>query len=297
MAAVLHLTAPAKLNLGLSVLGLRPDGYHDLLSVLQTISWADTLTLAPADVGIRLTCSRADLPSGPENVVWRAAELVRTTHGLSCGVEIHVEKRIPAGAGLGGGSSDAAATMRGLARLWNIEVGDEEWLKLCAQVGSDVPFFWYGGTAIVEGRGERVTPLPKQEPLVFLVAVPEVRVSTPWAYRQLVPPFADARAFQDRVEALRNGHVALSEFCRVLTNDFQPLVERHFPVVRETREALLNAGATSALMSGSGSAVFGVFEDRRSADHALAALQPGLTAVVTTSASAEIDPAGKTDSR
>lgn len=266
----LRLDAPAKLNLGLIILARRPDGYHDLLSVFQAISWTDTIALAPSSDGaIHLTCTDPDLPSGPENLVWRAAELVRRAFDVSCGVTIHLEKRIPSGAGLGGGSSDAATTMRGLAHLWGIEASEATWLDLCAQIGSDVPFFWHSGTAIVEGRGERVTPLPTQEPLTFVVAVPPVHVSSAWAYRQLAPPFPDASEYRARVKALRRGDMPLSEFCRKLDNTFQPIVEQHYPEVRETRERLLALGATTALMSGSGSAVFGVFSDAGDARQAV----------------------------
>jgi len=275
----LHLEAPAKLNLGLLILGRRPDGYHDLVSVFQTISWTDAIALAPADEEIHLTCSDPALPTGPENLVMRAAAIVRRTFGITCGVTIHLEKRIPTGAGLGGGSSDAAATMRGLALLWEIEAEEETWLGLCARIGSDVPFFWRGGTAIVEGRGERVTPLAEQERLTFVVAVPPVHVSTLWAYGQLSPPFSDASEYRTRVEALRRSDLSLSEFCRKLESTFQPVVERHYPQVRETRERLLALGATSALMSGSGSAVFGVFEDEQKANEATERLAQGTPTV------------------
>lgn len=260
MPTSVRLEAPAKLNLGLAILSQRPDGYHDLLSVFQAITWADTVEVASIDEGIHVGCSDPGLPTGRENLVWQAADLVRRSFRISSGVDIRVDKRIPAGAGLAGGSSDAAATMRGLARLWDIPAGDEAWLTLCAQIGSDVPFFWKGGTAIVEGRGERVTPLRERGSLAFVVAVPPVQVSTAWAYRQVSPPFPAASAYRRRVEALRRGEMNLSEFCRRLENTFQHVVEQHYPVVRDVRESLLASGATSALMSGSGSAVFGVFD-------------------------------------
>ena len=185
MSVPLVIDAPAKINLGLAILGRRADGYHDLLSVFEAISWSDRLTLSRAPEGITLACPGSDLPSGPENLVWRAADLVRRRFGISRGVRIVLDKRIPAGAGLGGGSSDAAATVRGLDRLWEIGASEDELAEVCAVLGSDVPFFLRAalggnGTAIVEGRGEIVTPLPAQETLHMVVAAPPVHVSTPW---------------------------------------------------------------------------------------------------------------------
>jgi len=272
MSNALHIAAPAKLNLGLAILRKRADGFHDLLSVFHAVSWCDEITLTPASTDISLACNGGDAPEGPDNLVWRAANLVRTRFGTTSGVDIRLTKRIPSGAGLGGGSSDAAATVRGLAELWNIDARATDWIDLCAQLGSDVPFFWHGGTAVVTGRGEFVEPLPAQMPLTFVVAVPSVKVSTPWAYQQLRQPFPDHSEYERRVTALKHGRINLFDFCRELGNDFQNPVEKEYPEIQRLRQQLAECGAVASLMSGSGSAVFGLFENPERATDALGAL-------------------------
>jgi len=281
------ISAPAKINLGLAVTGRRSDGFHDLISVFQTVSWSDELEFTEAD-GLSLSCSDSDLPAGPDNLVWRAADLVRKRFGIRSGVHMHLHKSIPWGAGLGGGSSDAAATLRGLAKLWCIETDESVWLDLCAELGSDVPFFLRGGTAVVTGRGEHVEPLPVTRdfsPRAFVVAVPPVTVSTPWAFRVLASHFAgtypDACEYRKYVDALRNATLTLRAFCERLDgwNTFQSVVETHHPEIADVRRRLSDAGALVALMSGSGSAVFGVFATASDADRALASLGAGVRAM------------------
>jgi 4-diphosphocytidyl-2-C-methyl-D-erythritol kinase len=278
--------APAKLNLGLSILRRREDGFHDLISLFQTISLCDEISLERADT-ITLECSDPDLPAGPDNLAWRAADLMRETFSISDGVSIHLEKRIPAGAGLGGGSSDAAAVVRGLARLWEIDAGDDVLRDLCARLGSDIPFLFRGGTAIVEGRGEAITPLPSQETLHAVVAVPDVHVSTPWAYGQLSLPFADASEYCERIETLRAGTIGLREFCMMLGNDFQPVVERYYPEIGRLTAVLRERGAYQAIMSGSGSSVFGLFGDPQKARDAAHDLPDAVLAEVVGTISAD----------
>lgn len=281
------VTAPAKINLGLAITGRRSDGFHDLISVFQTVSWSDELEFSQAD-DISLSCSDTDLPIGPDNLVWRASELVRKHFGIQSGARIHLRKSIPWGAGLGGGSSDAAATLLGLAKLWDIEADESIWLGLCAELGSDVPFFLRGGTAVVTGRGEHVEPLlvkRNSAPLTFVVAVPPISVSTPWAFRTLASHFAgeypNASEYRESVDALRNGTMTLRAFCEQLTgwNTFQPIVESHHPEIAEVRHRLTDAGAIVALMSGSGSAVFGAFDTVSKADSALASLDTRVRAM------------------
>jgi len=293
MAPTISVAAPAKVNFGLAILGRRPDGYHDILSVFQAVSWADHLALDATPSGITVACSQPEgwppVPAGRDNLVWRAAELVARHFRRPHGVAIRLEKRIPAGAGLGGGSSDAAATLRALAALWEIDAKETEWLDLCARLGSDVPFFFHAlgpgssGTAIVEGRGERIRMLPPQEPLILVIAVPTTSVSTAWAYRQVQPPYRDHAAYRARVEALAAGTMTLRTFCRELENDFEPIVERHVPAIAELHRGLVEAGAVTALMSGSGSAVFGIFGDRAQAERAVGELAPDAVRVVATS--------------
>ena len=179
--------APAKVNLTLEVLGKRSDGYHEIASVMQVISLFDTLSFSPSDE-IKVLAEIKDLET-QDNLVYRAAMLLRETSGMSSGAEIRLDKQIPLAAGLGGGSSDAAATLLGLARLWGLELGEEELKVLAAQLGSDVPFFVTGGTALVEGRGERVSNVKTPLTLWLVLAFPDHRIEnkTATAYKALSP--------------------------------------------------------------------------------------------------------------
>jgi 4-diphosphocytidyl-2-C-methyl-D-erythritol kinase len=280
MVSEISTRAPAKVNLGLSVLGRRADGFHDILSVFQAISWYDEIRLMPNDRQLEMECSDPDLPTGPGNLAWRAAEAAKERFGIDSGVTIHLEKRIPVGAGLGGGSSDAAAVLRGLAQMWSIDAEEDEWLDVCAEIGSDVPFFWRGGTAVVSGRGEVVDWLPSQKSLTLVVALPTVRVATAWAYGQLSQPFPDSSAYRRRVEALATGSIDLPTLCEKIGNDFQEPIEDVHPEIGRLRIDMLEAGARTSLMSGSGSAVFGVFEDGAAAESAADRL--GTDAMVVT---------------
>jgi 4-diphosphocytidyl-2-C-methyl-D-erythritol kinase len=253
--------AYAKVNLTLDVLGKRSDGFHDIESVMQTISLHDTITLSVGgERGIRMTCDMPEIPTGESNLAYKAVSLFFEKQGVSTGLDIRIEKCIPPEAGFGGGSSDAAAVLRGLSWLLKREgvpkaFGTAELLKLmdlAAQVGSDVPFFLVGGTALVRGRGEDVIPLPDIPTWWLVIVKPPFGVSTAWAYSRLDEV---VREKQDVSEFLPS----------LLHNDLElPAVEQH-PEIAEIKEALLQVGAQGALMCGSGSAVFGLFEDESAA--------------------------------
>ena len=263
--------APAKVNLGLHVLRRRPDGFHDLATVFLPIGWADRLAAEPGD-GITLTTSDPALPTDDANLVVRAARALRQWAGDdSLGAALHLDKRVPYGTGLGGGSSDAAATLRLLTDLWGLDVPDADLGALALGLGSDVPFFLDGVAAHATGRGERLVPLvtaagrPYRCPFWLVVAVPDVHVSTAQAFRRVTPsdtgrlPLADAVLSDD-----------LRQWRRI-TNDFQEPVAQAYPEVQATLDAMERAGADHQLLSGSGGAVVGVFEREPSAG-ALAAL-------------------------
>lgn len=171
---MITMRAHAKINLTLEILGKRDDGYHDIASILQTVSLHDTLTFEESD-GVTLDCDRPELAT-PDNLVIRAAHLLRDYAGVSRGVAINLDKRIPVAAGLGGGSSDAASTLLALNRLWGLELTNADLLPLAAQIGSDVPFFLYGGTGRVFGRGERVEPLPPADLRWAVILTPRIDV-------------------------------------------------------------------------------------------------------------------------
>lgn len=272
-APLLRASAPAKINLGLHVLRRRSDGYHDIETVFCRIGWSDEITVEPAEA-LSMTCSDPDLPTDDDNLCMQAAERLREACGVERGARLHLEKHLPYGAGLGGGSSDAAATLRLLSRLWNLEVTGQELRTIGAQIGSDVPFFLFDApAAVAEGRGEELEVLRTADgtpadldAFNFVVIVPPVEVSTPEAYA-MVTPNDTARPELAEVVASTD----LSRWRSDLVNDFQkPVAARHEPV--EQALTLLNeAGAGYASLSGSGSAVFGVFEDAAPAQSAATA--------------------------
>jgi len=236
--ADLCVRAPAKINLHLEVLGLRPDGFHELAMVMQSIDLADTLRMRPsADGQISLRCDRSDLPTDGTNLIVRAGELLRARSGfVELGAEVVLEKRIPIGAGLAGGSSNGAAALVGLNALWGLGFRTEALHAMAAELGSDVPFCLDGGTQLCFGRGERLEKLELPAPLdlaVLLVKHPEVSVSTPWAYGRCKALRGDFYLqeegdFGQRREALRKGPLlqalCLGTLLPPLRNDLQAVV-------------------------------------------------------------------------
>ena len=256
----LSARAPAKLNLGLHVLRTRPDGYHDLETAFVAVGWADTLSVAPSD-RLSLSCSDPALPTDGRNLVVRAARALADYAGIEARAALHLDKVVPYGAGLGGGSSDAATALRLLADLWTLDVSADSLAHVAAGLGSDVPFFLTGAPALATGRGERLAPLVRADgapwrcPFWLVVAVPPVHVSTAEAYRVVTPndngrPDIRAVVLSDDLDRWR----------RDLANDFEAPVVALYPAVGSARSALLDAGAGYAALSGSGSAVFGAFE-------------------------------------
>jgi 4-diphosphocytidyl-2-C-methyl-D-erythritol kinase len=280
----IEVLAPAKLNLFLEILGRRPDGYHDLESLMVTVDLFDSLTMLDDPSGrITLRSDDPSLPTGPENLVVKAALALKAASGTDRGATIDLRKVIPAQAGLAGGSSDAAATLVGLDRLWNLDTKPETLDTLAASIGSDVAFFRQGPVAVCRGRGEIVEPWPSFEPLHFVLVCPLVGVSTAEVYRNLTPPTAP-RGIGEVLEALEAGD--LPALGRGLFNRLQPVAERLQPSLGAVGAALAGIGPTlvGSLMSGSGSAYFGLASDRDAAEDAarrLATLGLGRVRVVT----------------
>jgi 4-diphosphocytidyl-2-C-methyl-D-erythritol kinase len=257
--------APAKINLGLHVIGKRSDGYHDIETVMLRIPWSDFLDVVP-DKTLSLTCDDQALPTGSQNLCMKAARALALRSGTARGARMHLTKNVPVGAGLGGGSSDAAATLRVLRRLWSVDISDDELVELAAELGADVPFFLGPTPALAQGIGEALTPLTNNAgsgleiPFTFVVIKPEVSVSTPDAYRWVTPSDAGRVDLADVV-----GSLDLDRWREELVNDFEgPVIER-IPEIGVARDLLLQAGAGFAAMSGSGSAVYGVFENEEMA--------------------------------
>jgi 4-diphosphocytidyl-2-C-methyl-D-erythritol kinase len=263
---MLAIETPAKINLSLEVLGRRPDGYHDLVSVMQAITICDRLVFrdSPATA---VTSSDRRL-QGADNLVRRAIEVVRRRHGEPRGCAVHLEKRIPLMAGLGGGSSDAAAALVGSCRLWQIDAGCSQLLAMAEELGSDVPFFLTGGTALVEGRGERVTPLPSPPEQWYLLVKPPLDVSTRSVF-QALPSGARTdgaltRLLADSIRSGMPGGVGI--------NSLQDTLFDLYPPARACFEAVDALAPGRTLVSGSGPTVVALFLRRDEACEAARAL-------------------------
>lgn len=272
----LLLDAPAKINLGLEVLRRRPDGYHDINTLFAAIDLFDRITLRPRkDSAILCTVpSHPRLETDPANLCVRAANLLRERAGRDVeGLDIRLEKHIPIGAGLGGGSSDAAAVLRGAARLWGMDLQAKsgEWTELASRLGSDVPFFLLGGMALGTSRGEVLAPVDLSLPFHLLLLLPGIHVATPWAYKSVGR--TGERPASDLIASLRNGIADPSMLRGSLVNDFEAPVFAAHPLLGELKERLYRAGALYASMSGSGSTLFGLFHDRKEALHAASAFK------------------------
>jgi len=268
---VISLEAFAKVNRSLVVFGRRPDGYHEIDTLFETIDLSDEIRFEE-DRSLSLSVDGIDIPGDGENLVVRAAHALSKRAGVVHGSRIHLSKRIPVGAGLGGGSADAAATLLGLNALWRLGLTAEELRPVAAAVGSDVAFFLYGGRARGTGRGERIEPLPDRNSESLVLFLPPFGMATPEVYRALdagpapdpLPPRVDSSAMPDR-------------------NDLEAAAERLRPELSSLRSALVSHGAVSARLSGSGSAVYGLFRSEREARAAAAALgtREGARALVT----------------
>lgn len=268
----------AKINLFLDIEGIRADGYHNIVSVMQTVDWADEISIEKADgEGILLTCSDPLIPTDRKNTVYKAADLFLTRISASCGVQIHIEKNIPSAAGLAGGSADAAAALLGLNQLFDSPIPFEELLAMGARVGADVPFCMIGGTRRTTGIGEIIENFPTLPPCVIVCAKAGEGVSTPEAYRALderYNRFAEYEGHVAKENALRAAleNNTIESVFRGLYNVFEGVVEPTRPAVSAMKAELLSHGAIAAMMSGSGPSVFGIFlreDDAQSACEAL----------------------------
>ena len=268
----MRLIAPAKVNWTLEVLGRRDDGYHEVRTVMQTIDLCDELELGPAGA-LALSVEGSHLPA-EDDLALRAARLLAEAAGRRPEVAISLRKRIPSAAGLGGGSSDAAAVLRGLDRLWGLGLGPERLAELGARLGSDVPFFVHGGTALAEGRGERITPLPEAPEVWMVLVAPPFKLpdKTRRMYGALTPAdFRDGARTSALANRLRQGGPIDDEW---LHNAFERAAYQTFEGLAAYRDALLAAGARRAHLAGSGPALFALAADEAEARAIAKRLQP-----------------------
>ena len=266
-------TAYAKINLSLDVTGKRPDGYHDVRMIMQTVDIYDTLTFEKKDEGISIDVGGSDLPADEDNLIYKAAKAVMDKCGIASGVKISLDKHIPIAAGMAGGSSDAAATLRGVNRLFECGLGYDELRDLGVKIGADVPYCVEGGTVLAEGIGEKLTKLTQLPEYTLAVAKPEKGVSTGNIYKALDEIFEsiahpDVDAMLDSMKTCTG-----TGFLKYLGNVLEYVTEPCCPEITRIKKIFDDAGSKGTLMTGSGPTVFAFFEDKDKAGVAVDAVR------------------------
>jgi len=264
----MKLLSLAKLNLYLEIVGKEPDGYHQIESIMQTISLSDKVEVEPSDIpGIFVSSNISSLPVDERNLAYKAAKLFMEKFGwVSKGVRIILEKNIPLASGMGGGSSNAATVLIAMALMCGVDILNSILLEIASRIGCDVPFFLYGGTAIAKGKGTEITPLPPLKGIPVLVVVPDVEISTHWAYKNIVLPLYPFKIPSILLNMLsKNSRIDIQELNRLLFNRFASLVFK-IPKVKEVKEILESLGIENISLSGSGPTLFSIQEDKEKCD-------------------------------
>ena len=267
---MIKIEGNAKINLTLDILGKRPDGYHEVAMVMQSIGLHDTIEMEKSAAGIALTINVPWLRADEKNLAWRAAALMQQEYGLSGGVNMRLTKRIPVAAGLAGGSADAAAVLRGMNRLYELGLSDAKLCELGARLGSDIPFCLLGGTMLSTGRGEVLTRLSNLPETWVVLAKPRISVSTAWAYQNYDVQGAEQHPDNARIqqEIARGDRKAVA---KLLCNVLESVTIKRYDVISRYKTMMLEQGAMASMMSGSGPTVFGLVGSRvqanKIADH------------------------------
>lgn len=264
----MKLRAMAKINLGLDVVKKRDDGYHEVRMIMQTIHMYDQIELLESDVpGIRVRTNLVYLPTGENNLVYKSAKLLMDEYQITKGVDISLKKFIPVAAGLGGGSSDAAAVLVGINRMFGLGLSIKQLEERGARIGADVPYCVLRGTALAEGIGEILTPLPLMPSCFILVAKPGISVSTRNIYKNLdLKKVKQHPDIDGMTAAIREG--SLTGVTSRMSNVLEFVTIGEYPIIREIEEKMIELGAGNAAMSGSGPSVFGIFDDEKKAERA-----------------------------
>jgi 4-diphosphocytidyl-2-C-methyl-D-erythritol kinase len=252
--------SPAKVNLHLQILGKRADGYHEIQSLMVPVGLYDDLEIRLGGSGIRFA-AEGEVPAGSENIAWKAAEALCREWGQSPGIQIHLFKRIPVAAGLGGGSSNAATVLKGLNILLKAGLTPERLMALAAKIGADVPFFLFEKPALARGIGERLTEVVLPPSLWLLMVVPSFSISTPWAYST----YDRLAKGKQRPLELKENYADIDDLLPVLKNDLELAALSKHPEIGRMKDELIAQGARGALMSGSGSVIFGLFPGEQEA--------------------------------
>ena len=257
--------ANAKINLTLDILGKRPDGFHEVAMVMQTIGLHDTLVMEKTERDIELSINVPWLKADEKNLAWRAAELIRQEYGLEGGVRIELTKRIPVAAGLAGGSADAAAVLKGMNDLYGLQLDEEKLCELGARLGSDIPFCIMGGTMLATGRGEVLTRLSDMPETWVVLAKPRISVSTAWAYQNYDEQGAERHPDNEAIrQAITRGN--RKAVAGLLCNVLESVTIKKYDVIAEYKQMMLDKGAMASMMSGSGPTVFGLAKSREQAE-------------------------------
>lgn len=254
--------AYAKINLGLDVIRRREDGYHEVKMIMQTVDIWDRLTFTrKSEAGIELSVGGVALPVGEDNLIYKAARLVLAQAGIDAGVAISLQKNIPIAAGMAGGSTDAAAVFHGLNELFSLSMSMEDMMKLGVKIGADVPYCIMGGTALSEGIGEILTPLPAPPECILVIAKPDINVSTKFVYENLhADRLTKHPDIDGMAKAIRQG--SLDGITKRMGNVLETVTVGEYPIIDKIKGLMRAEGAVNALMSGSGPTVFGIFTDR-----------------------------------
>jgi 4-diphosphocytidyl-2-C-methyl-D-erythritol kinase len=275
MTPSISFKTPAKVNLGLHILGKREDGFHELETLFQMVNWCDKIKIECLSHGLELVCNQPDIPTDKENLIIKAAHILQIRYPGRCkGARIHLNKNIPHGAGLGGGSGNAAGVLLGLNFLWGLKLKREDLVSVASELGSDVPFFLFSACAIGRGRGEILELVKNPIKFYVLMVYPGFAVSTAWVYGNLKLKLTKRK---NNISILKN-FLLQSEFAQLgarWSNDLELFVFKEHPGLSGIKEEMLALGAKGALLSGSGSTVFGVFDNLETANSAHARLDRG----------------------
>jgi len=264
VTGMFRLRSNAKINLGLRIVGERPDGYHLIETVFQEIDFGDQITFEKTDApGIRFETDSTSLPSDSSNLCVKAYNRLREEYSRIGGVKLTLEKNIPVGAGLGGGSSNAATTLLGLVRFFSLDISEQILLNIAADLGADVPFFLHGGMAHGAGIGDQIRPLETNFDETILLVCPDIQISTKWAYANVKYDLTKPQAGNKF-----KGFFDKRELSQRLVNDFEPLIMERYSEIGDIKHQLMHLQADYVSLSGSGSVIFGIYSDKNGARRA-----------------------------
>ena len=267
------LKSYGKINLGLDVLRRREDGYHEVRMIMQTVGLYDVLTMKKRkDDKIEMTCNLSFLPTDERNLVYKAVKLIKDKYHIKDGVEINLSKRIPVAAGMAGGSSNCAAALKGMNQLFDLGLSIDELCEIGVTLGADVPYCIWGGTALSEGIGEKLSRVDAMPDCYILIAKPGISVSTGFVYKNLdLPALSKHPDIDGMLECLKEKD--LTGICNRLENVLETVTIKEYPIIEKVKKHLMDQGAKGALMSGSGPTIFAIFEDKKTADDAMESLR------------------------